>query len=386
MSVRTIPESPFWQYEFQRDGGRFRGSFNGKGGLPKIPKDRPKREAERAEAILRDRADRPLGSKRMSVHEVTSQYWLETAQHFKSASGEFGRLANIERILGKSTLFDALTDADFSHYVAKRRGETARNKKTPPSAATINRELECVGRIIKRARSTWKIKIPDIDLIAHKMPEPRERVRALTSDEDRALFAAIDEIRPDFRDMLEFALLTGKRLSEVIGLIKRKVDRKAMTARVTQKGGQEIVIALTESSLAIIERNWLHHPDFVFTYICKQNNTGKQHTHRKGLRYPFTPNGWRKDWKAIIKKAGIEDFRFHDLRHTAGTRVLAATNNLKLVQDTLSHSSIASSARYAHTNTDQRRDALRAAENLRSPENSQNDESGNEKSSEKSNA
>lgn len=383
MSVYKAGKSPFWQYDFKlRGGGRFCGSFNGTNGRPRIETDRPKREAERAEAIIRANAGQPTPSKpRMTLNQATSKYWAEAACNFADSSGEWGRLANLERHLGKHTYFDEITDADISRFVAKRRTETARNKKTPVSPATVNRELECFGRIQKRAIRPWKTRLPEdpVVLTTHKLKEPSERIRSLTSDEDAALFKAIDKIRPDFRDMLEFALLSGKRLSEVICLEKRKVDRRAMEARAIQKGGQEIVIALTDASLAILERNWMHHAVYVFTYVCQKNHTGKKHTHRKDQRYPFTQDGWRKPWKDILVEAKITDFRFHDLRHTTGTRVLTATGNLKAVQDALSHASIASSARYAHTDASQRRSALEAAERLRIPETSRTAKAGHAK-------
>lgn len=369
MPVFTNAKSPFWQYEYQHSGDRFRGSFNGKSGRPRIPKDRPQKEAERAEALLRSVNERPAERPRLTLHDACARYWTEKAQYFAGASGEWGRLAHLERLLGKTVYLDGLSDADLSKYVALRRAEPAKRKKTTVAHATINREIECLGRILKRAKKPWRVELPtELDLSVHKLEEPRERIRALTSDEDVALFKAIDKIRPDFRDMLEFALLTGKRLSEVIFLEKRRVDRRAMECRVIEKGGREIVITLTETTLAIIDRNWMHHPTRVFTYICQQSRTGKTHAHRKGRRYPFTKGGWRKPWKAILTEAKIQDFRFHDLRHTAGTRVLQATGNLKAVQDALSHKDIASSARYAHTTSTQRREALAAAEKLRMPE------------------
>lgn len=365
MSVYKTAKSPWWQYDFQIKGHRFHGSL-------RIPADRPKREAERAEALLRADTERPKTDReRLTLNQATSRYWTESAQDFADAAGEWGRLRNLERLLGKNTFLDELIDADISKYVATRRGENARNKKTKVAPATVNREIECLGRILKRARKPWRARLPEdpIEIGVHKLPE-RERIRALTTQEDTDLFAATDKVRPDFRDMLEFALLTGKRLSEVILLEKRRVDRKAMEARVIQKGGQEIAIALTPTTLAIIDQNWMHHNQFVFTYICQKSRTVKGVVRRKGQRYPFTPDGWRKPWKEILKQAGIRDFRFHDLRHTAGTRVLAATGNLKAVQDTLSHASITSSARYAHTDSKQRRLALQAAEALRIPEKS----------------
>jgi integrase len=377
MSVYTTKTSPFWLYDFERGGNRFCGSFNGLKGRLKISKERPEREAERAEAVIRSTAGQPATDKpRITLHDAGERYWHEAAKDFAGASGEFGRIANLERLLGKNTYLDDLTDGDLSHFVARRREESARNKKTSVSAATLNREIEALGRILKRARKVWKVAVPDLDVTDHKLAEPRERIRSLTSDEEDALFKAVAKLRPDFADMIEFALLTGKRLSEVIFLEKRKIDRKAMEARVIQKGGQEIVIPLTKATLAIVERNWLCHPTRLFTYISRRNRKNV----RKARRYPFTKDGWRKSWAAALVEAKIEDFRFHDLRHTTATRVLAATGNLKAVQDALSHASIVSSARYAHTTSDQRRQALESAEALRIPEKSRTKKGSNSKS------
>lgn len=371
MSVHQTPKSPFWQFDFQRGGRRFFGSFNGKDGLPRILATRPKREAEAAETRLIDASNQPAGKPQITLHAAAARYWDEKAKHFKDRSGEWGRLANLERLLGKDAYLDEITDAEVSRFVAVRRTETARNKETVVSNATVNRELECLGRLLKLARKPWRVKLPEesVEIGPHKLPEPKQRVRSLTTDEDKALFAAIDKLRPDFRDMVEFALITAKRLSEVISMEKAKVDLKAKTARVIQKGGQEIVIGLTAKSLKLVKRNWMHHPTRLWTYINQANKTyvqkGVTVAVRKRQRRPFTKDGWRKVWKAVLAEAKITNFRFHDLRHTGATRVLAQTGNLKAVQDALSHSDIASSARYAHTDIGQTRKALEAAERVR---------------------
>jgi integrase len=85
----------------------------------------------------------------------------------------------------------------------------------------------------------------------------------------------------------------------------------------------------------------LPHARYVLTYI----NHGA-----KGLpRHRITPSG---GIMATIKKAmvdaGIEDFRFHDLRHTFATRLLRLTGNLKLVSKLLGHSQVETTTRYAH--------------------------------------
>ena len=53
-------------------------------------------------------------------------------------------------------------------------------------------------------------------------------------------------------------------------------------------------------------------------------------------------------WDRAFAAAEINNFRFHDLRHTFGTRMLRHTNNLKLVSELMGHSDVTTTARYAH--------------------------------------
>ena len=111
-------------------------------------------------------------------------------------------------------------------------------------------------------------------------------------------------------------------------------------------------------------RSLVAHPKFVFTYVCKRSRGQR----RKGERYPFSQGGWRRDWGKALRAAGIEDFRFHDTRHTAATRTLRVTGNLKVVQDMLHHADIATTARYAHATTKDVREAMEAAQSRNTPE------------------
>lgn len=380
MSVYTTPKSQFWQYDFQCRGVRYYGALT-------VRTNRPDREAKKAEKVIRDSLGQPGTRPRITLQFACERYWNEHGQYFADKVGEKGRLNHLRRLLGNTVYLDEIDS--LATYVATRRGENARNKQTKVTPATINRELECLRRIMRRADKSWKVQVPELTIADFLLEEPRERVRALTSDEDTALFKSIDQHRPDFHDVWEFKLLSTKRLSEVIGLLKRRVDRKNKRATVVQKGGQEIVLYLTKSMLKIIERNWLNHPTHVFTYVCKKNRTylkaGKQIIQRKGHRYPFTKDGWRKVMADVIKKAGIEDFRIHDFRHTGATRILARTGNLKIVQGALGHATITATARYAHTDETQIRGALEAAEDMRAPGvESRNEDVVNEKTKDES--
>ncbi|MBX3531940.1 MAG: tyrosine-type recombinase/integrase [Rhizobiaceae bacterium] len=97
-----------------------------------------------------------------------------------------------------------------------------------------------------------------------------------------------------------------------------------------------------------------HHSEWVFTYQAKRTRKydgGNQYigtTRERGKRYPLTYRGVKSQSKRIRRASGVVDFRFHDIRHDVGTRLLRKTGNLKTVQKALNHADLKSAARYAH--------------------------------------
>jgi integrase len=70
----------------------------------------------------------------------------------------------------------------------------------------------------------------------------------------------------------------------------------------------------------------------------------------------------KKAFNSALKDAGIENFRFHDLRHTAGTRLAEAGADACTIKDTLGHASIQTSAIYVHATDEGKRRAVTALE------------------------
>ena len=73
---------------------------------------------------------------------------------------------------------------------------------------------------------------------------------------------------------------------------------------------------------------------------------------RRGDRRPIRYEGLTTEIERTVVRAGIRDFSFHDLRHTAATRVLRATGNLHIVKRMLRHENIKTTAKYAHSQND----------------------------------
>ncbi len=369
MSVYTKPNSPYWQYDFWIDGHRFHGTLADEAGRPLATTER-KRRAQEREAVLKAETRKQLRAgnekARITLDEALGRYWLEHGQYLPSAGNIWSYAENWRRIgrqkrqkhpipILKKTL-DKITDDDIAWFVSVRRGDTIGNAKPkrledgstvqPPrvSKRTVNADVEFLRAVYGRARDAWNVEVgtpPNWSVHILEMPDPK--TRALSLEEDQAVFEAIAKLRPDFADFCEFAILSGWRLSEIIKLEKPRIDRQGMMARVIVKGGEERSRPLSSEMLAIIERNWMFHPTRVFTYVCQRNRSwkgkdGQKRIQRKGQRYPFTKGGWRKEFAAVLSEAG---------------------------QEVLAHQDPSTSDRYIHAAGEFERSSLEAASALR---------------------
>lgn len=355
MTVYPHKNSPYWQYDFQHKGRRYHGSTGctSKSAAKEFERKERNRVAEGAQL----RAD-------ITVDEACGNYWSEVGQHESNSVTTKGQLARLVAHFGKSTLLRDIDRAEVNKYVAKRRGQKARNKPTLVSNATVNRETQLLKRVIRRVPA--KYAKPEIDWEGVMLTEAQERVRELLPAEEARLFQALPA---DLANVAEFAMLSGQRRESVITMIWSKVDLGNGRATVRVKGNKWHTIPLTPRMVALLANQPKVGPR-IFTYVCERPSPPRADRPRrlKGERYPFSSGGWARKWKKALKAAGIEDFRFHDLRHTAGTRVLRASKNLKAVQKLLGHTTITTTARYAHALEDDVRNALMDAESRNSPE------------------
>lgn len=353
MSIYRPKNSPYFHFDFVWKGRRFHGSTGAK----------TKREALRIEEQERGKArnggavrpaitlDDACGLYEDKVGDTPS--WADTERAIKVLIAE----------LGAGSFLSEITQRELLALVAKRRNGRANS--------SVNREIE-VWRAIWRWAAKAKYDVGDMpgwgDLM---LKVPNKAPRELSAAEEGRLF---DEIRSDLYAFCEFALKTGWRKSEVLGLRWSDVDLGARTAGTKIKGGDVVRRPLTQDMLVIIANQPKVGP-FVFTYVAVRtkpaftDKLGRKHPARKkGERYPMSETVIRRPWSAALAEAGVESFRFHDLRHTRGTRILRATGNLKAAQRALAHKSIKTTLRYAHATDDDVRQALDASESRTIPE------------------
>jgi integrase len=154
--------------------------------------------------------------------------------------------------------------------------------------------------ILLRARDDWQWldKVPRIKLFK----ETGQRERALSPAQAARL---LQELPAHQRETVLLALATGLRQRNVLQLRWEQVDlarRHAWVGAAQSKNRKPIAVPLNETALAVLQRQVGQHAVYVFTYAgrpIRQANT--------------------KAWRKALQRAGITDFRWHDLRHTWAT-------------------------------------------------------------------
>jgi integrase len=328
MSVYKPRGSALYVYDFWVGGRRFHGPT---GHDKKRPAEAVERE-KRAEAAGQKTAIRDV-----TLDDAVGAHWAIAKDRPSARMVEY-QAENLVKGFGGATLIRHIDDAMVADYVARARGRKYGKKiRKLISSAAVNRELALLRAILNRARRTRKATVQDIDWRAHWLREAPPRTRVLSDEEQRRL---IDECADHLKPAVEFALMTGLRLGNTIGLEWSQVDFKARTMTFRAKGDRTLVLPITEPVLVILANQGPQDAGPVFRY--------------KGEKI----TSWRTAWNGAKRRAGVKDFRWHDLRHTAASRMVAGGADISAVQEVLNHSSIMVTRRYVHHDQDAKRRAL----------------------------
>lgn len=211
------------------------------------------------------------------------------------------------------------------------------------SSATTNRRIQVLRAILRRAHLEWEWldRLPRFRLLK----EPQGRVRYLTREEATRLMVELPE---HLRAMVRFSLATGWRRSNVTGLRWSHVDLERGMAWVDAteaKGKRAIPAPLNTEALQVIEEQRGKHPEWVFTYGGKRQSQTST-----------------TSWRQALKRAGIENFRWHDLRHTWASWHAQGGTPMHVLQKLGGWATPSMVQRYAHLGMD---DLKRYAEQVR---------------------
>jgi integrase len=224
----------------------------------------------------------------------------------KSVSDDRDHLRKLGLYLDAQRL-DAIDMTALQPFIRDRKeNDQVRN-------ATVNRALEIVRRILNLAHQDWRWirAVPKIRMLK----EPRRRVRFLRREEAQRL---LDAMPTHMRPIVRFALATGCRAGEIFGLEWDRVDLARKVAWLDHgatKSGEGRGIPLNADAIAALRSTLGKHPRWCFTFA--------------GKRFRKSSTAWDR----ARQRAGIEDFRFHDLRHTwASWHVQSGTSLAELME------------------------------------------------------
>ena len=212
--------------------------------------------------------------------------------------------------------------------------KSTRLKKVAP--ATVNRELEVFRYLFNLADRWEKFYGKNPVSRAGLLTLNNQQQRVLSIEEEKRLLAACE---PYLRNIIITALYTGMRKGEIISLKWDSVDfeRNIITVEIENNKSKKIkripVSSFMRKMLLELKLKSSRN-DYVFL-----NSKGTPYKRQDSLNRAF---------KLALKKAEIKGLRFHDLRHTAGTRMNEVTGNIVAVSNILGHSSLQMTMRYAH--------------------------------------
>ncbi|HEV2557372.1 MAG TPA: site-specific integrase [Microvirga sp.] len=345
MSVYKPKGSQVYRYDFWLDKQRFSGSTECR--AKSDAREYERQVKQKARDYFREQSQ--SHSAPLTIDLAADKFWEQRGQYYRGNARKTFKAALKWIVLnaGPHRLLSAFNNGVVAELVARRRGEGVSN-------ATVNRTVtEPLRRIMFCARDEWDHPIPNINWKKHLLSEPQERVRELKDEEEAALFG---RLRADYHDIVVFALMTGCRLHECVNLKWENVDWGARKIWINGKGGTLDPIPLPPSVRDLLWPLQGHHPESVFTYVAGRTRSGR----RKGERHPITYEGLKTVFRRTTDGL-LEGYRFHDNRHTAATRVLRATGNVRVVKEMLRHADITTTMKYAHVMHDDVLDAMEKA-------------------------
>ena len=268
-----------------------------------------------------------------SFAELMTDYLTGNADKRSSETDRY-RTRTLRRHIADASDMRQFGPKDVRDYIALRRGEEASN-------ATINRELALLSSAIGYANADLDMDLPN-PIKGRMLSEPEGRTRWITHEEAERLIEAAKRSKkvPFLADFITLALYTGCRRSELLDLEWSRVDLSAgllhLGAEHTKSGKRRVVPLATRAREALLSRrNFVerHCPEVAMVFVNKEGREVRD------FRWSFAQ---------ACERAGIEDFRIHDMRHTCAAWLVTSGAPLAEIRDLLGHSTVMMTEKYAH--------------------------------------
>ena len=255
------------------------------------------------------------------LSDLLTRYLQEIMPQTKSKDSEARRISRLLRDpISKIRLCD-LSPAILASF---------RDKRLFDGQRAAGYDLQIIRHTINIAQMEWGVLIKENPVNFLRMPSPpKPRERRLNADEYATLLHLSKSSRSYFLEpLIILAVETGMRLGEMLQMKWKNLDAQDSTLLLTDtKNGSNRIIPLSECALSVIQN------------LPKEDEN----------IIPVTYSAVKSAWQRLRKRAGIEDLRFHDLRHEAVSRFFEKGMTLPEVTMLSGHKTKTQALRYAHS-------------------------------------
>ena len=290
--------------------------------------------------------DRLIESEKYVLDDLLDRYKSEVLPR-KRDKNQLGQLEWWKAQLGSYKLKDLTPSliARLRDKLTKELSERTRRKRTP---ATVKRYLALLSHACSIAIKEWQWMAVNPVVQISKPREAQGRTRFLSDGErERLLVTCRSSKSTHLFTIVTLALSTGMRRGEMLGLRWEDIDiQKRRITLVRTKNGERRGVPLVGKAYELIKDLYL-----------------KLEPENKDLLFP-SPNNpknftcIRTAWHTAIKRAKIQNFRFHDLRHSTASYLAMNGASLLEIADILGHKTLQMVKRYGHLSEDHKADVL----------------------------
>lgn len=287
----------------------------------------------------------------LTIAEAMARYLTENTSTYAETGQRYHVAAMAPHLHG---MLADLDDEQVAQMIARLRD----SGKGP---ATCNRHLATLSAVCKRAREVWKAPTGMWEARHHRQREPKGREVFLEYAQAQQLIA---EIVPHARGPVLLDLLTGLRRGNVLGLSWEETSLDMGRLVLRTKGDRRHSVHLVPEAIALLASI---QPDAGL----RKGPVWRYRNPATDCRCPHCANpgnagkpirSVRTSFATAARKLGLNQrLRFHDIRHTVASWLLAEAGDLQLVREVLGHQDITTTARYAHLLPGRKEAAMRGA-------------------------
>jgi len=277
----------------------------------------------------------PLGESKATLTDALMRYSKEVTVNKRGSQAELYRMKPIGKFLGHLLMAEI-----EPHHIAQYRDHRAKSmtpRGTTVSNDTIRRELALLSHLFNVARIDWGwssfVDKNPVSLI-RKPQAGKGRSRRITLAELDSILAQIPRTSPVY-PIVQLGYLTAMRRGEIVGIAWEDVDLEGRVVYLPiTKNGEPRHCPLSSKAMTVLTQWYFDHQSILS---------------REKL-FDIRPDSVSHAFHEACSKAGLEDVRFHDLRHSATSNFIEQGLSIMEASSITGHKSFAMLKRYTHLN------------------------------------